>query len=65
MREHRCPSVPCCSSGGLLLVADRRSDSDTHRPAPLKWADVMRSLLPETQAYIATASSQRNKSSGV
>ena len=31
------------------------------RGAPLKWADVMRSLLPDTQAYIATACSQRNK----
>ena len=31
------------------------------RGAPLKWADVMRSLLPETQAYIAKAKSQRNK----
>ena len=31
------------------------------RGAPLKWADVMRSLLPDTQAYIATASSRRDK----
>ena len=32
-----------------------------NRDAPLSWADVMRSLLPETQAYIATARSQRDK----
>ena len=31
------------------------------RGAPLKWADVMRSLLPDTQAYILTASSRRDK----
>ena len=34
------------------------------RGAQLKWADVMGSLLPDTQAYIATASSQQKKSSG-
>ena len=32
-----------------------------NRDAPLQWADVMRSLLPETQAYIETAKSQRDK----
>ena len=32
-----------------------------NRDAPLSWADVMRSLLPETLAYIATASSRRDK----
>ena len=29
--------------------------------ALLQWADVMRSLLPETQAYIAAAGRQRDK----
>ena len=32
-----------------------------NRDAPLQWADVMRSLLPETQAYIAAAGRQRDK----
>ena len=31
------------------------------RGAPLKWADVMRSLLPDMQAYILSASSRRDK----
>ena len=31
------------------------------RGAPLKWAHVMRSLLPDTQAYILTASSRQDK----
>ena len=34
------------------------------RGAPVKWADVMRNLLPETQAYIDSASSQWDKSCG-
>ena len=32
-----------------------------NRDAPLPWADLMRSLLPETQAYIKAARSQRGK----
>ena len=32
-----------------------------NRGAPLVWADVMRSLLPETQAHIAAVRSQRDK----
>ena len=32
-----------------------------NRQEPLRWADVMRNLLPETQAYIETAKSQRDK----
>ena len=31
-----------------------------NRQEPLRWADVMRSLLPETQAYIKTMRSQRD-----
>ena len=36
-----------------------------NRDTPPQWAGVMRSLLPETQAYIAAASSQRHKSKAV
>ena len=36
-----------------------------NRQEPLRWANVMRNLLPETQAYIATAKSQQNKSRGL
>ena len=36
-----------------------------NRQEPLRWADVMRNLLPETQEYIAAVSSQRDKSRGV
>ena len=31
-----------------------------NRAAPLRWADVMRNLLPETQAYIAAMRSYRD-----
>ena len=34
------------------------------RNAPLRWADVMRSLLPETQAYIAKAKSPASRHAG-
>ena len=36
-----------------------------NRDAPLQWADVMKNLLPETQAYIETARSRWNTSCGV
>ena len=35
-----------------------------NRDAPLKWADVMGSLLPETQAYIAKAKSPASQHAG-
>ena len=31
-----------------------------NRDAPLQWAYVMKSLMPETQAYIAATKSQRD-----
>ena len=32
-----------------------------NRTTPVQWADVMKSLLPDTQAYIAKAMSKRTK----
>ena len=42
-------------------LACRTLESLLNRDAPLRWAEVMRSLLPETQAYIKTAKGQRDK----
>ena len=39
-------------------------ESLLNRDGPLGWADVMRSLLPETQAYIARAKSPASQHAG-
>ena len=36
-------------------------ESLLNRDSPLPWTDVMRNLLPETQAYIEAAKSRRGK----
>ena len=47
--------LACCLTLGSLL----------NRQEPLRWADVMRNLLPETQAYIEMLRRQQGKSRGV
>ena len=43
------------------VLASRTLESLLNRDALLRWAEVMRSLLPETQAYIKTAKGKRDK----